>query len=123
MPRFEPCPDGSQKCVSTINTDGYSAMEPVPFAGDAGAALEAVEAVVGELPRTKVVERDGHYLRTTFTTKVLRFTDTVEFEVDPEAKVVHFRSESVPYAGSDLGANRKRMKQVTAMLHERLDRA
>lgn len=121
MPRFEPCPSGSQKCVSTINDDGYSALDPVPFSGGPAAALEAVEAVVDELPRTKVVERDGNYLRTTFTTRVLRFTDTVEFEVDPQAKVVHFRSESVPYAGSDLGTNRKRMKQVTRMLRERLD--
>ena len=123
MPRFEPCPEGSQKCVSTINDEGYSAMAPVPFSGDPADALEAVEAVVRGFPRTKVVERDGHYLRTTFTTKVLRFTDTVEFEVDPQAKVVHFRSESVPYAGSDLGANRKRMKQVTQQLREQLEGA
>lgn len=121
MPRFEPCPSGSKKCVSTVNDDGYSAMDPVPFSGDAASALEVVEAVVVELPRTKVVERDGHYLRTEFTSKILRFTDTVEFEVDPQAAVVHFRSESVPYAGSDLGANRKRMTQVTRMLRERFD--
>jgi uncharacterized protein (DUF1499 family) len=120
VPRFDACPEGSKKCVSTLNTAGYSALDPVAYAGDPAAALAAVEAVVGSFPRTRVIERDDTYLRTTFTTKWLRFTDTVEFELDTAAGVVHFRSESVPYAGSDLGANRKRMKAVSEQLRSRL---
>lgn len=120
MPRFEPCPPDSQKCVSTLNDDGYAALDPVPFTCTPQEALAAVREVVEGLPRTEVVEQDEHYLGTTFTTPVLRFTDTVQFEVDPAARVVHFRSESVPYAGSDLGANRKRMKKVTELLRDRL---
>lgn len=120
MPRFEACPDGSQKCVSTLNEEGYSALRPLPFSGDPEAVVDAIVDVVGDFKRTKVVERDGLYLSTTFTTAVFRFTDTVEFEVDPEAGVVHFRSESVPYAGSDLGANRKRMKAVCDELGPRI---
>lgn len=120
MPRFEPCPPGTAKCVSTIDTQEYAAMDPVPFTGSAGEALEAVEAVVDAYPRTKVVERDGPYLKAIFTTRIMRFKDTVEFEVDESAGVVHFRSESVPYAGSDLGANRKRMTEVSKMLAQRL---
>ncbi len=120
MPRFDACPADSQKCVSTLNDSGYPAFAPVPFSCSPEEALAAVKAVVAEFPRTKVVEEDGHYLRTTFTTAVLRFTDTVQFEVDPDAGVIHFRSDSVPYAGSDLGANRKRMKAVTAALQGRL---
>jgi uncharacterized protein (DUF1499 family) len=118
--RITPCPDDSQKCVSTLNTTGYPAFEPVPYSCSAEEALQAVEAVVADFPRTKVTTREPGYLATTFTTAVFRFTDTVEFELDDEAKVVHFRSESVPYAGSDLGANRKRMTAVRAALVERL---
>lgn len=120
MPRFDACHPDSQTCVSTLNDSGYPGMAPVPFACSPQEALDAVKDVVADLPRTKVVEEDGLYLSTTFTTLVFRFTDTVQFEVDAEEQVIHFRSDSVPYAGSDLGANRKRMKQVTALLRDRL---
>lgn len=120
MPRFDACHPDSQKCVSTLNDTGYPAFDPVPFTCSADEAVAAVRAVVDSQPRTNIVEHDGHYLRTEFTTLVFRFTDTVQFEVDPQAKVIHFRSDSVPYAGSDLGKNRKRMTKVTAMLRERL---
>ena len=120
MPRFEACNPASQKCVSTLNDTGYPAFEPVPFTCSAAEAMAAVKAVVAELPRTKVVEDDGVYLSTLFITRVIRWKDTVQFEVDDAAKVIHFRSDSVPYAGSDLGANRKRMEQVTELLQARL---
>lgn len=120
MPRFKACHPDSQKCVSTLNDTGYPAMEPVPFTCSPQEALAAVEGVVADFPRTQVTERDGLYLAAGFTSLVFRFTDTVQFEVDPDAGLIHFRSDSVPYAGSDLGANRKRMTKVTTMLRERL---
>jgi|GEM_PF-2349197 len=114
--RITPCPEGSQKCVSTLDTQKYCAMEPVPFTGTAESAKAAVMKVIAEFPRTSVVEEDGTYVKAIFKTKVIRWKDTVEFEVDAEDSMVHFRSESVPYAGSDLGANRKRMTVVRANL-------
>lgn len=120
MPRFDACPSTSQKCVSTLNDTGYPAFDPVPFTCSIEEAIAAIKDVVAEHPRTAVVEDDGTYLRTEFTTLVFRFTDTVQFEVDPDEQVIHFRSDSVPYAGSDLGKNRKRMTKVTEMLRSRL---
>ena len=120
MPRFDACPADSQKCVSTLNDTGYPAFDPVPFTCSAEDAVAAITAVVGDHPRTEIVTEDGNYLKTTFTTLVFRFTDTVQFEVDPDEQVIHFRSDSVSYAGSDLGKNRKRMTKVTEMLRERL---
>ncbi len=104
------------KCVSTLNDTGYPAFDPIPFSGSAEDTLRAIESVVAAQPRTKVKEKDATYLCSIFTTKILRFKDTVEFELDTEAGLIHFRSESVPYAGSDLGANRKRMELVRAEL-------
>lgn len=115
-----PCARGSQKCVSTRDTQEYCAMDPVPFTGTVTEAMAAVRAVVADFPRTDVQEQTDAYLRATFRTKVLRFKDTVEFEVAADEGVVHFRSESVPYAGSDLGANRKRMTEVRERLVRRL---
>ena len=114
--RLTPCPDGSQKCVSTLDTQEYCAMEPVPFTGSAAEARTAVLKVVADHPRTTLVEDEADYVKAVFRTRVIRFKDTVEFEIDADDHLVHFRSESVPYAGSDLGANRKRMTRVRADL-------
>jgi len=114
--RLTPCPDGSQKCVSTLDTQEYCAMEPVPFTGSAADAKAAVLKVVAGHPRTAVVEDEADYVKAIFKTRMIRFKDTVEFEIDADDSVVHFRSESVPYAGSDLGANRKRMTVVRTAL-------
>lgn len=118
--RLTACDPGSQKCVSTLDTQEYCAMEAVPFDGDVATAQAAVEAVIAGYPRTSVEENAPGYVRAIFKTKVLRFKDTVEFEIDEDEQLIHFRSESVPYAGSDLGANRKRMTEVRRMLVERL---
>ena len=114
--RLVPCPDGSQKCVSTLDTQKYCAMEPVPFTGSPVEAKAAVMKVIADYARTSVVEDDATYVKAIFKTRVIRWKDTVEFEIDADDNVVHFRSESVPYAGSDLGANRKRMTEVRARL-------
>ncbi len=114
--RLTPCPDGSQKCVSTLDTQKYCAMEAVPFTGSASDALAAVLKVIADFPRAAVVESEAAYVKAIFKTRVIRWKDTVEFEIDTEDSLVHFRSESVPYAGSDLGANRKRMTQVRSDL-------
>lgn len=118
--RLSPCPDGSQKCVSTLDTQKYCAMDPVPFTGSAAEAKAAVLTVIADHPRTSVTTDEADYVKAVFKTRVIRWKDTVEFEIDEEDKVVHFRSESVPYAGSDLGANRKRMTKVRANLVDRL---
>lgn len=118
--RITVCDPGSQKCVSTIDTQEYCAMEPIPFSGSTDEVMQVVDAVVAEYPRTNVLEREPDYLKAIFKTKIMRFKDTVEFEVDADAKLLHFRSESVPYAGSDLGANRKRMTEVRQMIVSRL---
>lgn len=120
MSRLTPCPDDSQKCVSTLNETGYPAFDAVPYSASSADAMRAIEEVVLAHPRTKITEQDAGYLASTFTTKIMRFKDTVEFELDEAAGVIHFRSESVPYAGSDLGANRKRMEAVRAELVKRL---
>ena len=114
--RLQPCPEGSAKCVSTLNSEGYPGMDAVPFSGSPEDAKTAVLKVIDGFPRTAVTTDEGDYVSSIFKTAVFRFKDTVEFEIDRDDSVVHFRSESVPYAGSDLGANRKRMTKVREQL-------
>lgn len=102
-----------QNCVSTTHDpeDARRYIEPFSFEGDPAEALQRLKAIVQQMPRTEIVEQDDHYLHVTFTTLILRFTDDVEFLVEPEGNRIHFRSAS-RVGKSDLGVNRKRMEQI-----------
>lgn len=55
------------------------------------------------------------YLRATFTSRLLRFVDDVEFLVDESENHLHFRSAS-RLGFTDFGANRRRMENIVAEL-------
>jgi uncharacterized protein (DUF1499 family) len=110
--RLTPCP-GTPNCVSTQDGPPGRRLEPIPFAGTAAEALALLTKVIADQPRARIVEAGGLYLRAEFTSLVFRFVDDVEFLLDPEARVIHFRSAS-RLGHSDLGANRRRMERIRA---------
>jgi uncharacterized protein (DUF1499 family) len=61
--------------------------------------------------RTKIVTVEDNYLHVEFRSAFLRFVDDVEFLIDPEEQLVHFRSAS-RVGDSDFGVNRDRMEQI-----------
>ncbi len=64
-----------------------------------------------------VVEETDNYIHATAQTRILKFTDDVEFLYQPEKKQIQMRSASrVGY--SDLGANRKRLEDIRFKLHQ-----
>lgn len=109
------CPD-SPNCVSTAASDREHRMEALLFQGSARNALERIKAIVGSLPRTKIVDERDNYLHVEFTSALFRFVDDVEFLIDEPAGKIHFRSASRVGRG-DLGANRRRMEQIAAAYH------
>jgi uncharacterized protein (DUF1499 family) len=108
--KLAPCPN-TPNCVSTQADDDAHRMDPIPFDGDAEEAMARLKAVLAARPRTTVISADGNYLRAECVSLLFRFVDDVEFLVDPEAKVIHFRSAS-RVGRSDLGVNRKRMEEI-----------
>ena len=108
--RLAPCPD-TPNCVSSQADDEAHKMDPIPFDGDAVEALARLEAVVESQPRTTIISADGDYVHAESVSLLFRFVDDVEFLVDRDAKVIHFRSAS-RVGRSDLGVNRKRMREV-----------
>ncbi len=104
------CPN-TPNCVSSQAEDDSHRMAPIPFHDDAEQALARLKTVLAAQPRTTIVSADGDYLHAECVSLIFRFVDDVEFLVDPDAKVIHFRSAS--RAGrSDLGVNRKRMEEI-----------
>lgn len=112
------CPN-SPNCVSTRACRESAQMEPLPVTRDPEEVRKAIKKAVGEFKRTKILDESEHYLHFTFKSAVFRFVDDVEFEIDPEEGLLHFRSASrVGY--SDLGVNRKRMEKLVRRLRGRV---
>ena len=108
--RLAACPS-SPNCVSTQATDAEHHIEPIPFDETPDQAIERLKKVIAAVPRLKIVTETGDYLHVEATSMIIRFVDDVEFLVDREAKVIHFRSAS-RVGHSDLGANRARMERI-----------
>lgn len=106
--RLAPCPD-TPNCVSTQAADPLHKIDPLPFQGTAAEAHARLKAVLAAQPRCRVVTDNETYLHAEFTSLVFRFVDDVEFLIDEQAHVIHFRSAS-RVGRSDLGVNRARME-------------
>lgn len=117
---LSPCPS-SPNCVSTqaSASDERHAIAPYRYRKSRVEAKEALKEVIGNLPRTKLVEEDHSYLHYEFTSQLLRFVDDVEFAFDDETKTVHFRSASRTGYG-DFGVNRRRMEEIRSLIDGKL---
>jgi len=108
--KLRPCP-GSPNCVSTFATDDMHKIEPFTFVDSPEVAWSRLKTALLMQTRVRIVTEKGLYLHAEFTTALLRFVDDVEFLIDPEKKVIHYRSAS-RIGLSDFGVNRKRMETI-----------
>lgn len=108
--QLKKCPE-SPNCVSTQTQQKSKKMDPISFALDPKEVKKVIKNVVESLPRTKLQSESTHYLHYTFKSKIFGFTDDVEFVLDPEHKLIHFRSASRT-GYSDMGVNKERMTEI-----------
>ncbi|MEW4490255.1 DUF1499 domain-containing protein [Thalassoglobus sp. JC818] len=106
--KLAPAPD-SPNCVLTQTDSDEHKMSPWEYSGTAAEAKSNLVTILEELPRTKIVESTETYIHAEVKSFLFRFVDDVEFLIDEEAKLIHFRSAS-RVGRSDLGVNRKRME-------------
>jgi uncharacterized protein (DUF1499 family) len=114
--QLKPCPE-SPNCVSTQTQQKSKQMDPIPFSLDLKEVLKIIKSVVESLPNTHLEKKSTHYLHYAFKSKIFRFTDDVEFLIDAEQKLIHFRSASRT-GYSDMGVNKKRMTEITASIEQ-----
>jgi uncharacterized protein (DUF1499 family) len=108
--RLRPCPE-RPNCVSSQARTESHRVEPLGFQGDPGAAWTRLRGMLEGMDRVEVITDDGRYMHVEFTTSVMRFTDDVEFLLQPERGVIDLRSASrVGY--SDFGVNRSRIRKL-----------
>lgn len=92
-----------------------SAIEPLRYSGDGKLAMKKVATILRNMERTVIVSEQPTYLYAQCTTKLLRFTDDVEFSLDEAAGVIHVRSASRIGHG-DRGVNRARVEAIRSQL-------
>ncbi len=109
--RLAPCPD-SPNCVSTQSEVKRHAMNPLPFVRTREASRERILSILKGMKRSTIVTITETYIRAEFRTALWRFVDDVEFFLDENARLVHFRSAS-RVGTYDFGVNRKRMKEIS----------
>jgi uncharacterized protein (DUF1499 family) len=107
--KLAPCPD-TPNCVSSMASDEEHAMEPWPYTGTTEEAHARLMLILRLLPDVKVVAEDKTYIGAEFRVGQI-FMDDVEFLIDPQNRLVHFRSASRIGRG-DFGVNRKRMQRI-----------
>ena len=116
--KLSECPD-SPNCVSSQTAKKGHTIEPLSYKGSISDAKQALLSVISSLPRTKIITDNDRYIYVTFTSRLMRFVDDVEFLFDDTNKQIHVRSASrVGY--SDMGVNRKRVENLRKLLNDRL---
>lgn len=103
---------GSPNAVSTETSISALRMDPLPYGRDRAQSREIIKMVMGQLPRTELVQETEDTLHYVVSTKVMRFKDDVEFGFNDEARQIEFRS-AARFGHYDFGVNRKRMQDVS----------
>ena len=91
--------------------DSEHYIAPIPFKGDAIAAMAAVRKSVESMDGATVIRHEGNYLYAEYRTKLMRFVDDVEFVFDEKAGLIHVRSAS-RLGRRDFGVNRARVESI-----------
>ena len=94
----------------------YAAIEPLKFTGNADFAMEKLTKILEKSERTVVITRDSNYIYAQCSTKLLKYTDDVEFWLDKPASVIHVRSSS-RLGRKDFEVNRVRVEAIRAQFN------
>ncbi len=111
--RLAPCPHAPH-CVSTQSEDPAHSMSPIPYTTSQAEARERLLSILASMKRTRIVTANDEYIHATCASAIFRYVDDVEFYLDDQAKVIHFRS-SARLGYYDLGVNRRRMERIRTL--------
>ncbi|MGB5511484.1 MAG: DUF1499 domain-containing protein [Woeseiaceae bacterium] len=110
------CPS-SPNCVCSIDTGRSHYIDPLAVTGELDAAWQTLRDILAADGSISIVAADDHYIRAEAKTRLLRFTDDVEFLLNRAAGVIDMRSAS-RLGYSDLGKNRSRLEGVRSAMRD-----
>jgi uncharacterized protein (DUF1499 family) len=106
---LRPCPQ-TPNCVSSQEQGDSKGIAPLSFNSSSEKAWANLRAAIKQSGGV-VRQDDNSYLWATYTSRVFRFVDDMEFRLLPEKKIIHVRSAS-RVGNSDLGINRKNVEKL-----------
>lgn len=109
-PEPPPCPKAFC-CVASTSAPPGRRLAPIAFTGPAPAARERLLAVLRALPRTRLTAVEGDAIRAECRSRLFGFVDDLEFWIDEQARVIHFRA-ACRVGFWDLGVNRRRIEHI-----------
>jgi len=113
-PMLVPCPS-SPNCVSSRAADNAHFVAPLAVSGDPGDVLRRLRRVIEGMSGGRVVTTSDTAVHAEFTSRLFRFVDDLDLELDERTRVVHVRSSSrVGYW--DWGVNRRRVEAIRRAL-------
>lgn len=112
--RLARCP-ATSNCVCSDVTDKGHRIEPLVLTVSAEQAWSALRAALGTLPRVHIVTDSADYLHVECESTVFGFVDDLELHLRSIEGVIAVRSAS-RLGHFDLGANRRRVERLRAML-------
>jgi len=98
--------------------DAEHYIAPLPFKGNAPAAMAAARKAVEGMEGATIIRQEGGYLYAEFRTRIMRFVDDVEFVYDEKAGLIHVRSTS-RLGRRDFGVNRARVEAIRGRIEGR----
>src|SRR6056297_549312 len=87
------CPS-SPNCVSSADTGDSHYIAPITIDGDPDAAWQILNNILAGQRGVEITAAGDHYIRAEATTRILRFTDDVEFLLNRDAGQIAMRSAS-----------------------------
>ncbi|WP_082755089.1 DUF1499 domain-containing protein [Variovorax sp. PAMC 28711] len=93
---------------SCVDSLGMGGLSPLKYRGTPAQAQARLEATLKTFPEAQVVHRETLAMQVIFTTPA-GFRDQVDFQIDPAAESIDFRSRSL-FGLFDFGKNRSRMQ-------------
>jgi uncharacterized protein (DUF1499 family) len=109
--KLKACPRKPNCVCSQAGDDAGHYIEPLHFAGEAGAAWKALHSAIAGMERVRIVSDEAQYLYAEFTTRLMGYVDDTEFQLDTGNRLIHVRSAS-RLGYRDFNVNRERIEAI-----------
>ncbi len=109
--RLAACPP-TPNCVTTQSGNADQLMPAISYTITQEEAATRLLQIVNGMDRTQIITSRPDYIHATFRSLVWGFVDDIEFFIDPDAKLIHFRA-AARLGRSDAGVNRARMEEIS----------
>lgn len=111
--QLAPMPD-SPNAVSSQTGIAEKRVAPLPFKEGVVETRNSLKKALREYGNIEIIREEDNYIHAVSTSRFMRYNDDLEFYLDAEAALVHFRSASrIGY--SDMGLNRSRYERLAEL--------